>query len=182
MTRCWNRGDTRRLYATRPRREPPARVNAPTAQSTARISSVGSARRIRRPSVSCELAINPEADTTTATLSEDDFPYKIGRAEDVVSVRHLPAVRDTLHRVTIPMLGPQRLTGYVINMPAGGGVPTGIAMRYLDQAWVGSPAENVAAAHTAVIIGVNTFERLDFRVLLGDGPGEDGRGGVRHPR
>jgi Skp family chaperone for outer membrane proteins len=108
-----------------------------------------------------ELAINPEADTATAKLSEDDFPYKIGRAEDVISVRRLPAVRDTLHRITIPMLGRERLTGYVINMPAGAGVPTGIAMRYLDQAWVGSPAESVAAARTAVIIGVNTFERLD---------------------
>jgi hypothetical protein len=96
-------------------------------------------------------------------LSEERFPYKIGPAQERVKVARI-AVIDRIHGLRVPMQGNDPVTGFVINMPA---TPSDVksnprmAVRYLDDAWGGASGENVAAARTAVVIGVNTFEHLD---------------------
>lgn len=102
-----------------------------------------------------------------AELPEERFPYKIGPAQDRVKVARI-AVIDRIHGLRVPMQGNDPVTGFVINMPeTPDDVKSNprIAVRYMDDAWRGAGGETVAAARTAVVIGVNTFERLD--------PGDD---------
>jgi hypothetical protein len=109
-----------------------------------------------------ELAINPRKRTRPRKFAEKRFPYVIGRAEPPVKIDNVPPVIDTLRPVRIPFQGSDPMTGFVINMSATPSeVRPNIAARYLVEAWKGSGADNLAAARTAVVIGVNTLERLD---------------------
>ncbi|MEU7790410.1 hypothetical protein [Amycolatopsis sp. NPDC049159] len=115
-----------------------------------------------------ELAINPRKRTKPKKFTEEEyakkFPYKIGEAERPIDIDRVPPVIDTLHRILIPMRGRDPVTGFVVTMSATPGevlAQPNIAARYLVDAWQGPGGDNLAAARTAVIIGVNTLERLD---------------------
>ncbi|WHM41045.1 hypothetical protein [Streptomyces sp. BPTC-684] len=109
------------------------------------------------------VAINPKKRTSYKSL----FPYKIGKAAKPVVIRRHSHAITQLHAITMPMGGDDNWIGFVVNMAS---VPDDIkskpnvALRYLDEAWADSGAPNakdMAAARTAVVIGVNTFERLN---------------------
>ncbi|MEV5446768.1 hypothetical protein AB0N23_30120, partial [Streptomyces sp. NPDC052644] len=110
------------------------------------------------------VAINP----TRRTSYRDLFPYEIGRARKPMAVRrHEQAVVDQLSHLTQPFQGNELWIGFVVNMAA---IPDeikknpNVALRYLDEAWAGTGARNaadLAEARTAVVIGVNTFDRLN---------------------
>ncbi|GII62806.1 hypothetical protein Skr01_28910 [Sphaerisporangium krabiense] len=108
------------------------------------------------------LTINPRKRTRPRKFSEKRFPYEIGKAEAPVRVIRLPAVIDTLRPIRIPMHRRDPMTGFVVNMAATPGeVRPDIAARYRVDAWKGKGADNLTAAQTAVVIGVNTFEHLE---------------------
>ncbi|MEU3449850.1 hypothetical protein AB0H29_21910 [Streptomyces thermolilacinus] len=109
------------------------------------------------------VAINPRKRTSYRDL----FPYEIGRARKPMRMRRHPHAVVQLDPLTQPFKGNELWIGFVVNMAA---IPDevkknpGVALRYLDQAWAGTGARNagdLAEARTAVVIGVNTFERLD---------------------
>ncbi|CAL9605119.1 hypothetical protein [Streptomyces sp. enrichment culture] len=109
------------------------------------------------------VAINPRQRTPYRDL----FPYEIGRARKPMRMRRHPHAVVQLDPLTQPFKGNELWIGFVVNMAA---IPDevkknpGVALRYLDQAWAGTGARNagdLAEARTAVVIGVNTFERLD---------------------
>ncbi|MGA5565703.1 phage tail protein [Streptomyces platensis] len=109
------------------------------------------------------VAINPKKRTSYRDL----FPYKIGRAKKPIDIRRHPYAAVQLHPITQPIKGNDRWIGFVVNMAA---IPDEIrknpkvALRYLDHAWAGTGAthaQDLAEARTAVVIGINTFERLN---------------------
>ncbi|GII88156.1 hypothetical protein Ssi03_61460 [Sphaerisporangium siamense] len=114
-----------------------------------------------------QVTVNPQEETPAATLSEKEFPYKLSRAEGPVEVvGHGPAITQ-FHEVRPDFQGDDPFIGFVVNMAA---IPSEIkeksqvAARYLRAAWHvdggRGMAEDLAAARTAVVIGVNTFESL----------------------
>ncbi|MBO0867081.1 MAG: hypothetical protein J2P15_00810 [Micromonosporaceae bacterium] len=107
-------------------------------------------------------AINPEERTKTEPLSEDRFWYKMTEVSPPIKTISVPPPYSNLHQVHVPMQGNDPVTGFVINITAiPGDVHPDTASRYLGKAWSGSGGQNLAAARTAVVIGVNTFQRLD---------------------
>ncbi|MFE3907348.1 hypothetical protein ACFXPY_45815, partial [Streptomyces sp. NPDC059153] len=105
---------------------------------------------------------NETAKTGNVPLSGEVFPYKIGEAAGPVELAKARQPIDNLSRIRIPMLGKEAMTGYVVNMAAQPGeVEPNIASRYIDEAWAGSDAKELATASTAVVIGINTYKRLD---------------------
>ncbi|MFJ1747494.1 hypothetical protein ACIOJD_14770 [Streptomyces sp. NPDC088116] len=111
------------------------------------------------------VAINPKKRTSY----RDIFPYKIGKARKPISIERHPHAVVQLHAITQPMDMERndRWIGFVVNMAA---IPDEIrknptvALRYLDKAWEGTGAkhaQDLAEARTAVVIGINTFERLN---------------------
>lgn len=107
------------------------------------------------------MAINPKGRTRPRKFASV-FPYIIGQAEKPVRVVILPGAIDRLGPVQLPMKGNEPVTGFVINMAAiPSEVKPNMAARYLTDAWKGEDPVKMAPSRTAVIIGVNTFERLD---------------------
>ncbi|MFJ5226429.1 hypothetical protein [Streptomyces sp. NPDC088400] len=110
-----------------------------------------------------KVAINPEAETPVEDLG-DKFPYHVGPAEGNFKIRKHGKAVDQLNKVKVPMEGLDRRTGFVINMAAVPGEVKqnpDMAARYLHSAWKNPQTKEIAAARTAVVIGVNTFEHLD---------------------
>lgn len=108
-------------------------------------------------------AINP----TKRTSYKDLFPYKIGKASGRFTTRRHPHSVVQLRAIMVPftMEASDRWIGFVVNMAAiPGEIKKDVATRYLDQGWQDTGAKNaqdLAAARTAVVIGINTFERLN---------------------
>ncbi|SCK41836.1 hypothetical protein H181DRAFT_03639 [Streptomyces sp. WMMB 714] len=106
---------------------------------------------------------NETSKTGTVPLNGVVFPFKIGKA--VAEPIKLTKVRqpiENLNRIRVPMLGREVMNGYVVNMAAQPGeVEADLASRYMNQAWEGSESGGLATASTAVVIGVNTYKRLD---------------------
>ncbi|WP_374114174.1 hypothetical protein [Streptomyces sp. NK08204] len=106
------------------------------------------------------VSINPSAKTPLKKL----FPYKIGKAAASTVLTDVGVPVGALHDIDHPMLPEKYSAAFVITMVA---TPNEvkrrprIAARYLDEAWAGSSEKKVAWARTAVVIGVNSAERLD---------------------
>lgn len=111
---------------------------------------------------SIRVAINPAEETPQVELTDKEFPFELGEAKPPVKVVMLPGAISRLGAIRIPMKGNDPVTGFVINMAAiPSEVKPNIAARYLSEAWKGEEPMRMAPARTAVVIGVNTFERLD---------------------
>ncbi|MBO3679367.1 hypothetical protein J5X86_30895 [Streptomyces sp. NEAU-YJ-81] len=112
------------------------------------------------------VTINPSEDTPVETLSEDEFPYKIARAQGRMDVNRYGPTVAQLHEVKPAGQSNDPFIGFVVNMAA---IPSeiesnpAVASRYLSTAWEvpGGGSEDMAAARTAVVIGVNAFEGLN---------------------
>lgn len=105
---------------------------------------------------------NEQKDTGEVPLEGETFPYKIGQAQAPIKTTRVGRAKQFLRKLRIPMRGNDPSTGFVVNMAAQPGEVQGnMAARYLDEGWEGSGAEDMAATRTAVVTGVNTFERLD---------------------
>nr|WP_251982665.1 hypothetical protein [Streptomyces violaceusniger] len=105
------------------------------------------------------VSINPKKKTPLKTL----FPYKIGKATASTELTEAGVSAGALHDIDPPMRE-KHPAAFVITMVATPNEVKGkprIAARYLEEAWTGSPEKKVAWARTAVIIGVNSAERLD---------------------
>ncbi|QDL68920.1 hypothetical protein DNK48_05380 [Streptomyces malaysiensis subsp. malaysiensis] len=109
------------------------------------------------------VAINPSKSTSYKEL----FPYRIDRAQGKFPIKRHPHAVVQLQPIDQPIEGNDRWIGFVVNMAAIPGEitknPT-VATRYLDKAWQGTGAlhaQDMAAARTAVVIGINSFERLN---------------------
>ncbi|BBJ38471.1 hypothetical protein SSPO_011890 [Streptomyces antimycoticus] len=109
------------------------------------------------------VAINPSKSTSYKEL----FPYRIDRAQGKFPIKRHPHAVVQLQPIDQPIEGNDRWIGFVVNMAAIPGEitknPT-VAIRYLDKAWQGTGAlhaQDMAAARTAVVIGINSFERLN---------------------
>ncbi|MFE9006508.1 hypothetical protein ACFYOY_30945 [Streptomyces sp. NPDC007875] len=109
------------------------------------------------------VAINPSKSTSYKEL----FPYRIDRAQGKFPIKRHPHAVVQLQPIDQPIEGNDRWLGFVVNMAA---IPAEItknptvAIRYLDKAWQGTGAlhaQDMAAARTAVVIGINSFERLN---------------------
>ncbi|HZX38089.1 MAG TPA: hypothetical protein VFF37_07120, partial [Streptomyces sp.] len=108
------------------------------------------------------LAVNPQADTP----AEGFFAYKIDEAQEGIKITQRKRFVDQLNEIASPMTkkGRDRFTGFVVNIAAiPGDVKRNprLAVRYLDEAWAGAGAPDMAEARTAVVIGINSFEQLD---------------------
>ncbi|GAA1209669.1 hypothetical protein GCM10009578_060260 [Streptomyces rhizosphaericus] len=111
------------------------------------------------------VTINPSEDTPVETLSEDEFPYKIARAQGRMEVNRYGPTVAQLHEVRPAGQSDDPFIGFVVNMAA---IPSeieanpSVASRYLSTAWdvPGGGSEDMAVARTAVVIGVNAFEGL----------------------
>ncbi|QXE38071.1 hypothetical protein KQY30_31415 [Streptomyces sp. GMY02] len=114
-----------------------------------------------------EMSISPNetAKTDEIPLSGEKFPYKIGKATAPVRISKARQPIEKLDPLHLPFLSEadkKEMKGYVVNMAAQPGeVQPGVAARYVDEAWAGSSAPDLATASTAAVIGVNTFKRLD---------------------
>lgn len=114
------------------------------------------------------VTINPSGETAVETLSEDDFPYRIAAAQGRMAVAPHGSPVVQLHDVKPSGQSNDPFIGFVVNMAA---IPdeikagTKVASRYLSTAWHatggGSASEDMAAARTAVVIGVNALEGLN---------------------
>ncbi len=109
------------------------------------------------------LAINPEGETPAEELTEDDFPYEIVKAEGGFTIKRREGSAVQLNASHIPMEGLDRRVGFVVTIAA---IPPEVhkkpdmAVRYLTKGWQGG-TEDMAAARTAVVIGVNAIEHLN---------------------
>ncbi len=111
-------------------------------------------------------SVNPSRRTSHRTL----FPYRIGKAAGSFPTTRHPHSVVQLRAVMVPFAtgSGDRWTGFVVTMAATPGEilkRRDVATRYLDEAWNDTDDSrntgDLAAARTAVVIGVNTFERLD---------------------
>ncbi|GAA1695330.1 phage tail protein [Streptomyces yatensis] len=119
-------------------------------------------KKVTKENYRIEVAINPEAETQPENLG---FRYKIAGATSAAAIEIIPVGNpvDRLLPIPHPMKEPHP-AGFVITMAAIPSEVAGnpqIAARYLTDAWAGSTEQQVAAARTAVIIGVNAAEPLD---------------------
>ncbi|MET9662632.1 hypothetical protein [Streptomyces sp. NPDC006510] len=94
------------------------------------------------------------------------FPYKIGPLQGAAQLKTtlVGTVNEQLQ--PFPAGGfevKDDFTGFAVNLLATPDkAKSDLATRYLDQAWAGDPELQAVAAHrTAVIAGVNAFEKLD---------------------
>ncbi|MFV2120391.1 hypothetical protein ACE14D_18920, partial [Streptomyces sp. Act-28] len=124
-----------------------------------------------------DLAINPRGRTRPEDLAEK-FPYKIEKIQPdsgAIKTTRLSRVIKNLRDIDVPMLKKAQdpRTGFVVNMAATPGeIKADVASRYIDEAWKdseGKSSEAMALTRTAVVIGINTFERLDRRSAKGGG-------------
>ncbi|NBH06879.1 hypothetical protein, partial [Amycolatopsis sp. SID8362] len=116
-------------------------------------------KKIGKDSYAIRLAINPEAETRPEEL----FPYEVGRAKGGFTISRREGVVDQLSPHRIPMEGLDKRTGFVVTIatiPAGVKDNPDLAIRYLTTGWEGG-TRDIAAARTAVVIGVNGLEHLD---------------------
>ncbi|GAA2365602.1 hypothetical protein [Streptomyces cuspidosporus] len=105
------------------------------------------------------VAINPEKKTPFKRL----FPYKIGKAAASTGLDDAAGSIGALREIDNPM-GVKHAVAFVITMVATPNevkAKPRVAARYLEEAWSGSPEKKAAWARTAVIIGVNSANRLD---------------------
>ncbi|WOI61112.1 hypothetical protein [Streptomyces fradiae] len=111
-------------------------------------------------------SVNPSRRTAYRTL----FPYRIGKATGSFPTTRHPHSVVQLRAVMVPFAtgSGDRWTGFVVTMAATPGEilkRRDVATRYLDEAWNDTDGSrntgDLAAARTAVVIGVNTFQRLD---------------------
>jgi hypothetical protein len=112
--------------------------------------------------------VNPEKEEATSKeaggADDQKFPYELTAAtKGHIKTVPIGAAVEHLDEITpAPMEGKDPMTGFVVNMAATPGeVKPGMAARYLSDAWAGSGAAGMAAERTAVVIGVNTLERVD---------------------
>ncbi|MGW5443563.1 hypothetical protein [Streptomyces asiaticus] len=141
-------------------------------------------KKVAKENYRIEVAINPEAETQPENLG---FRYKIAGATSAAAIEIIPVGNpvDRLLPIPHPMKEPHP-AGFVITMAAIPSEVAGnpqIAARYLTDAWAGSTEQRVAAARTAVIIGVNAAEPLDPAATpkRGAQPVQQAVGGVTAP-
>jgi hypothetical protein len=107
------------------------------------------------------VAINPEEETPKVELTQKDFPYEIAKADKGMTIKRREGAMVQLDATVIPMEGKDRRIGFVVTIAT---IPTEVkaemAVRYLTKAWEPG-TEDLAAARTAVVIGINAMERLD---------------------
>jgi hypothetical protein len=156
--------DATRLLTEESASEKSVRRGLPAIKRTHRLNRIKLFKGVADKYV-VEVAINPKKKTPPKPLSAEKFPYKIVNAEGDIQVTRLPKVINNLKPIEVPMetAAKDPTTGYVVNMAATPGeITSNVATRYLGPAW-SSPKKRLmgAEARTAVVIGVNTFERLD---------------------
>ncbi|MGB3441545.1 MAG: hypothetical protein WBA97_22585 [Actinophytocola sp.] len=112
---------------------------------------------------SIRVTINPAGETEQVELTLDDFPYEIVKAEGGFTIKRREGSFVQLDPSIIPMEGLDHRTGFVVTIAT---IPSEVknkpdmAVRYLTQAWTGG-TEDMAAARTAVVIGINSLEHLN---------------------
>ena len=112
-----------------------------------------------------ELATALEAAWTAVFPGAAEFvkTYGFGDPIAAVNVVRLATVNQHAVQGKLPFEGNDKGPGYVVNIAAVAaevGRAQSIVTRYADAAWAGSTAR-WTAERTAVVVGVNTFERLD---------------------
>ena len=108
-----------------------------------------------------QVAINPKKETSKVELTAEEFPYEIVKAQEGMTTKRTEGAKVQLDATVIPMEGLDRRIGYVINITTiPSEVQRDMAVRYFTKAWKGG-AEDLAAARTAVVIGINALEHLD---------------------
>ncbi|MEU0790674.1 hypothetical protein ABZ342_11450 [Amycolatopsis sp. NPDC005961] len=116
-------------------------------------------KKIGKDSYAIRLAINPQAETPPEEL----FPYEVGKAKGAFTISRREGVVEQLSPHRIPMEGLDKRMGFVVTIAT---IPSGVennpdlAVRYLTAGWE-SGTKDLAAARTAVVIGVNGLEHLD---------------------
>ncbi|MFI6638409.1 hypothetical protein [Streptomyces sp. NPDC050504] len=124
-----------------------------------------------------DAVLNPRGRTRPEDLA-DKFPYQIAQIAptgSAVRTTLLSRVVKHLPDIDVPMLKKAKdpTTGFVVNMAATPGeIKPDVASRYVDEAWKdtgGKSASGIALTRTAVVIGINTFERLDRKSAKGGG-------------
>ena len=115
--------------------------------------------------VSPNSTVLTEDDPLGGAVADADFPYavdKAGGSEKKVSITRVGRALQYLRQIKIPLRGRDPSVGYVVNMLAlPDQAPADIASRYLDEGWSGAGADNVAAARTAVVVGINRARSVD---------------------
>ncbi|MGW0808173.1 phage tail protein [Nonomuraea sp. NPDC002799] len=107
------------------------------------------------------VAINPAEETPKVELTEEDFPYEIDKAEKGMTIKRREGAVSQLKATVIPMEGRDRRIGFVVTIATiPSEVKSDMAVRYITTAWEGG-SEDLAAARTAVVIGINAMEHLD---------------------
>jgi hypothetical protein len=112
--------------------------------------------------------VNPEKEESTSKeaggVDDSKFPFEITAATKG-HIKTAPIGNAVEHFTEIeraPMEGADPTTGFVVNIATiPSEVKPGMAARYLGAAWDGAGAGTIAAERTAVVIGVNTMEKLD---------------------
>ncbi|MBE1496019.1 hypothetical protein H4696_003119 [Amycolatopsis lexingtonensis] len=108
-----------------------------------------------------QVTVNPSKTTSDVELTEDEFPYEIDKAEKGMKLKKLPGAVSRLTATVIPMEGNDRRIGFVVTIATiPSEVKPDMAVRYTTKAWEGG-TEDLAAARTAVVIGINAMEFLD---------------------
>ncbi|WP_238545254.1 MULTISPECIES: phage tail protein [Streptomyces] len=150
--------DATRLLNAKSATEETIRRGLPAIKARHRLSSI-ELEKSARNTYFITVSINPKKKTPFKTL----FPYKIGKAAASTGLTDAGVSVGALHDIGNPMRE-KYAAAFVINMVATPNevkAKPRIAARYLEEAWTGSPEKKVAWARTAVIIGVNSAERLD---------------------
>ncbi len=115
-----------------------------------------------------KLSMSPERESNKADLG---FPYELQQTTMAIKMDDVGHARSTLSSVENPV-DEKHPAGFVVNMVA---IPkeilknSDVASRYLTEAWAGSTEAEAARFRTAVVIGVNSVERL----VPKDGEGKD---------
>ncbi|GHE30150.1 hypothetical protein GCM10017673_35990 [Streptosporangium violaceochromogenes] len=107
------------------------------------------------------VVVNPAEETSKVELTEEEFPYEIDKAEKGMKFRKTEGAVSRLTATVIPMEGRDRRIGFVVTIATiPSEVKSDMAVRYITRAWEGG-TEDLAAARTAVVIGINAMEHLD---------------------
>ncbi|MEV6638385.1 hypothetical protein AB0M54_47500, partial [Actinoplanes sp. NPDC051470] len=108
-----------------------------------------------------EVTPNSQTERGEVQLEGEAFPFEVGRAEVPTKITPVGRANQYLRQTSVPFKGKDPSTGFVVNMAAqpDDGV-TDLATRYLDDAWTDPRTRDLASSRTAVVAGINVFERL----------------------
>ncbi|MFI9455206.1 hypothetical protein [Amycolatopsis sp. NPDC052450] len=112
---------------------------------------------------SIRVSINPSEETPQVELTLDDFPYELMKAEGAFTIKRREGSFVQLNPNIIPMEGLDQRTGFVVTIatiPPEVQKKPDMAVRYLTKAWAAG-TEDMPSARIAVVIGINSLERLD---------------------